>query len=150
MPEQDTPQSVLQAAKRSRKLHVSVIALAILPLVLPFPFYGLAVLWIRPVIEEIYSGCASFDCLNATYPVVTSWLDLWCLLVLGPSLLVALASILLGTIGLIRARRHPTSPENKNLFSASVGCGLIWAVLLGGMLLFGFGFLVPFFAQPVG
>lgn len=150
MPEQDTPQSILQAATRSRKLHVSVIALAILPLLLPFPFYGLAVLWIRPVIEETYSGCASFDCLNATYPVVTYWLELWCLLVLGPSILVALASILFGTIGLIRARRRPTSPENKSLFSVSVECGLVWAVLLGGMLLFGFTFLVPLLAQPVG
>jgi len=107
---------------------VSVIVLAILPLLLPVPFYGLAALWIFPGVEPRYLPCAAFTCQAAT-----DWNRLGWSLVLGPSLLVAVAALLLGTIGLVRARWHPTSPETLALFKKSVVSGVAWAVILGGI-----------------
>lgn len=99
------------AEKESRKLTIAVIILAILPLILPFSIVGLAQLRI-----------GSLD--NAT-----NWDSLAEVLLLGPSVFVAAASILLGCIGLFHSRKHPTSPKNMALFWISVICGSAWAIL---------------------
>lgn len=126
MPEHAEPATPLPAVRRSRKLTAAVVILAILPLLLPFPFYLLNVVWIGPIINEKMLECVSFDCSAA--------LDLErleVLLILGPSILAAVASLLLGYIGRFQARRRPTSPENAALFMVSITCGYAWAVLLG-------------------
>ena len=128
MAEQDVQTPAPHAAERSEKLTKAVIWLAILPLVLPIPFYGIAHVQIGPMENEAWSHCG-FDCPGATY-----WERIFWLVVLGPSMLVAVASILLGTIGLIRARRHPTSPENINLLQGSIISGVVWAIILGGYI----------------
>jgi hypothetical protein len=97
-------------------------------MVLPFPFALVALQRIYPVFQEQLSQCASLDCQIQTG---TYWEHLGWLLVLGPSLVVAVVSILLGTIGFIRARWYPTLPEHKVLFTASVVCGVIWTSLYG-------------------
>lgn len=113
-------------AGRSQKLTKAVIWLAILPLVLPLPFYGIVYQW----------GAAHAPaCLDFTCQALTDWERLVWLLVLGPSMLVAVTSILLGTIGLVRARRHPISFENKNLLLSSVVLGVLWAGILGCVFL---------------
>lgn len=114
-------------AARSWKLTAAVISLAILPLLLPFPFALIELKWIAPVVQAQWPHCGA-DCPPAIY-----WLRLGWLLVLGPSLLVALASLLLGTFGLIRARWRATSPKNRALLQASVTCGALWILLLGCM-----------------
>jgi hypothetical protein len=117
-----------RAPARSRTLTSAVILLAMLPMVLPFPFALIALQRIYPVFQEQLSQCVSLDCQGQ---IGTHWEHLGWLLVLGPSLLVAVASILLGTIGFIRARWYPTLPEHKVLFAASVACGVLWASLYG-------------------
>lgn len=126
MSEVDTHQPAPRAAPRSRKLLVAVILLAILPLLLPFPFYGLAQQRIFPAAGEALQQCTDFTCQAATDLEQRGWL-----LVLGPSFLVALASVLVGMIGLTWARLHPTSPKNMTLFWIIVTWGVIWATLFG-------------------
>lgn len=124
--EPDTPQTAPHAAERSERLLVATFLLAILPLVLPFPFYSLAQQWIFPVAGVALQQCTDFTCQAATDVERQAWL-----LVLGPSILVAMASILVGTMGLTLARWHPTSPKNRALFRIIVTCGVTWAVLFG-------------------
>jgi hypothetical protein len=104
----------------------------LLPLVLPFPFWGLELLWIGPKLHEQVLACASFDCPSAVY-----WDRLAWIVVLGPSLLVAVLSLLLGMIGLLRARWHPISPEQEWLLHGSVIGGFVWALIFGSLLWFG-------------
>lgn len=125
--EGNAPHTAPLEGSGTRNLTWTVIVLAILPLVLPWPFLGLAAVWIFPGVEPRLSQCsAAYLCQSAA-----DWNRLGWLLVLGPSLLVALASIFLGTIGLVRARRHPTSPKTINLLQGSVVSGVAWACLLG-------------------
>lgn len=126
-------------AARSRKLLVAVIILAILPLLLPFPFALLTLKWIVPVIVPEWSQCSA-HCPPSTYGERLEWL-----LILGPSLLVAVASLLLGTLGLVRARWRLPSPKNRVLLRASVTCGVVWVLLLGCMywVIFEIAGLVP-------
>lgn len=125
-----------RAAARSRKLTTTAIILMILPLLLPFPFYGLAALWIGPAVKEQLLQCASFDC-----PAAIAWLRLGWFLVLGPSILVGVTSMLLGSIGLFRMRWHPTSPENEDLFQVSVIGGFVWVFFFGFILWLGITYL---------
>ena len=111
MSEQAEPEPPLPAEKESRKLPIAVIILAILPLILPFSIVGLAQLRIGPLDN------------------VANWDSLAGFLLLGPSVLVAGASILLGCIGLFHSRRRPTSPKNMALFWMSVIGGSAWAIL---------------------
>jgi hypothetical protein len=113
-----------------------MLVLLLLPLVLPFPFWGVERLWIGPVIYEKMLACASFDC-----PPAVDWDRLAWIVVLGPSLLMAVASILLGMIGLFRARWHPISPEQEWLFHGSVIGGFVWALIFGCLLWFGIAVL---------
>jgi hypothetical protein len=119
-----TPAQGPQGAARSRKLLIAVILLAILPLALPFPFSFLAGEWIMPTIAPQFQQCLPYTCLTDRERL--EWL-----LFLGPSFLVAVASLLLGTIGLVRTRWHPTSPKNMALFRACLNWGVVWMLLLG-------------------
>jgi hypothetical protein len=132
----DAPQTAPPAGSGTRKLAVTVIVLAILPLLLPVPFYGLAALLIGPMDYAAWEQCASFNCPTATYLERLAWL-----LVLGPSILVAGGAILLGTIGLIRAQWFPTSSKQHDLFVGSVSCGVVWTVIVGSILWFGLSVL---------
>ena len=131
MSELNAHPATLPTAARSRKLTAAVIILAILPLALPFLF---ALFWQgiypgEPAVEaHLLQQCASFECVKQG---LLTWEQLGWLFILGPSILAALAPILLGTIGLIRARRHPTSPKNRALFRASLICGIVLAILFG-------------------
>lgn len=127
----------LPAAPRSKTLTVVVVTLLLLPLVLPVPFFGLNRLWIGPVYDAQLQACPSYDC-----PILVTLNRLSAILILGPSLLVAVAAFLLGTIGLFRRRWHPTSPNHEGLFGVSMVCGAAWVVLLGLMLWLIFTFLV--------
>ena len=129
MSEHPTPQATPTAGRRSRKLTAVVLILGLLPLVLPVPLVGLAHLWIAPVIAAKIQACASFYC-----PPADDWARLSYLVILGPSLLVAVASLLLGSIGLFRSRQHPTSPANTSLFAASMCCGAVWVGIFGCLL----------------
>lgn len=129
MSESQTSQATPPAAPRSRKLTTAVIILALLPLVLPLPFYGLAGLWFGPAGEAAWQACQSFDC-----PAAIDLDKLTALVVLGPSILAAITLVFLGVIGWFRARWHPTSPINMGLFYTSIVCGLAWVFLLGCIL----------------
>lgn len=126
MPEQPQPEPPRPAARRSRKLPIAVIILAILPLILPFSIVGLAQLRIGPLDN------------------VANWDSLAGFLLLGPSILVAAASILLGCIGLFYSHRRPTSPKNMALFWMSVICGSAWSILfiLAWLLIISFADMV--------
>lgn len=108
----------------------AVISLAILPLLLPFPFALVELKWLYPIFQEHLQQCASFDCGITTE---TDWERLGWLLVLGPSLLVAVTSLLLGTLGLVRARWRAISPKRRVLLRTSVTCGVVWILLFGCM-----------------
>lgn len=105
----------------------AVISLAILPLLLPFPFALLTLKWIVPVIVPEWSQCP-LNCPPSTYGERLEWL-----LILGPSLLVAVTSLLLGTLGLVRARWRAISPKRRVLLRTSVTCGVVWILLFGCM-----------------
>lgn len=126
------PEATPQAAPRSRKLAAAVMTLGILPALLPLPLYVWYLQWLAPVIQAHRLQCPSFTC-----PAMHSWDSLGWLLVLGPEILVALASVLLGYSGLWRSRWHPISPGNLALLRASVTWGVVWTVLFGCMLLVG-------------
>ncbi len=136
MPEPEKPWATPHAAPRSRRITIAAILLVLLPLVLPFPFWGLERLWIGPVIEEKVLACASFDC-----PAAVDWDRLAWIVVLGPSFLVAVGYMLLGIIGLIRARLRPISSEQEWLFYGSVIGGFVWALLFGFLLWLGIAVL---------
>jgi hypothetical protein len=125
MEESDTKTPQPDTAASLRNLKEAVIILAILPLVLPFLFDGPVVAELRPRANEVWSHCG-FDCPAATDLERMGWL-----LILGPSFLVAVVSILFGTIKLVHARRHPTSLETINWFQASILSGVVWVILLG-------------------
>lgn len=129
MSAQAEPEVPLPAAHRSKTLTAVVVILLLLPLVLPVPFVGIARLWLEPMIQAKRQACASLDC-----PAAFTLDQLSVLLILGPSLLVAVVTFLLGTIGLIRRRWHPTSPNHEGLFGISMVGGAAWVVLLGLLL----------------
>src|SRR5579859_4612644 len=120
-------------AHKSWKLAAAVTILAILPLILPFPLWGLESLWIGPLDAAAWESCRAFYC-----PAAAHWEHLAWMLVLGPSILVGAASILLGYIGLFLSRWRPTSPENVTLLRTSITCGFIWAVIFGVILIWGY------------
>ncbi|HEY7356757.1 MAG TPA: hypothetical protein VH590_09835 [Ktedonobacterales bacterium] len=132
MGELDAQPPASLAAGRSRKLTAVVIALAILPLLLPFLFALVELRWIYPMLQEQVLQCADSMCMDQAE---TYWERVGWLVTLGPSFLIALASILLGTIGLARARRHITSPQNVALFMVSLALGICWVVL--GLCIYG-------------
>ena len=136
MPEPEKPWAKPLAAPRSRRVTAAAITLVFLPLILPFPFWGVVRLWIGPVIEEKVLACASFDC-----PAAVDWDRLAWIVILGPSFLVAVGYMLVGIIGLIRARWHPISPEQEWLFHGSVIGGFVWALLFGLLLWIGIAVL---------
>jgi hypothetical protein len=119
------------AAGRSRKLIIALIVLAILPLLLPWPFLVIAREWIGPMEAKVWSHCG-FDCPGATY-----WERIFWLVVLGPSILVALASILFGTIGIAR---RTTAPKDAGKYGVSLAFGICWAVL--GLCIYGAIFVI--------
>jgi hypothetical protein len=130
MSELDAPQATPRAAARSWELTVTVIILTILPLLLPFPLYRLELLWIAPIDDAAWQQCG-FVCPAAQYVESLAYL-----LILGPSLLVAVAAVLVGTFGLVRARRHPTSLRKRTLLKVSVICGGVWSGIFGCLLVF--------------
>jgi len=84
------------------------------------------------MIDNAILTCASFDCPRAVD------LDrLADLLVLGPSLLLALTSLFLGNFGLILTDRRPTSPKKSHLLMASA-VGGFFLVLIFGCIFFNF------------
>jgi hypothetical protein len=129
LPEAQTAQATPPATPGSRRLGAVVITLVLLPLVLPWPFMGLAHLWIGPEAAARWQECQSFDC-----PAALDLDKLAAFLVLGPSMLVAMISLLLGVIGLFWTRGRSPSPKTVDWFKTSVGCGLVWMLLLGGVL----------------
>jgi hypothetical protein len=116
----------LAPAGRSKKLTVAVVVLLLLPVVLLFPFYDLAQVWIFPMAAEELQQCTDFICQAATDWERQAWL-----LVLGPSILAALLSILLGSGALIWMRGHTISPKNVSLLWTLVFGGIIWALIFG-------------------
>jgi hypothetical protein len=81
------------SARRSWTLTLTVLLLLFLPLVLPTPCYNLAQQWIFPMVRTQLDRCDHNPiCSIATDEARWAWL-----LVLGPSMLVAGASVLLGT-----------------------------------------------------
>jgi hypothetical protein len=112
----------------SRKLGITAIALIILPVILPFPLWGLASLWIGPLDYAAWEQCRSFYC-----PAAAHWESMEMFLTIGPSMLIAAASILLGMLGL-RSKRLSTLPGDRPLFWASFWCGILWFVILGVIL----------------
>lgn len=131
MPEQPQPEPPRPAEKESRKLGVTATALIILPVILPWPLWGLENLWIGPLDYAAWQQCRAFYC-----PAAAHWETLGTWLILGPSMLLAAASFLLGWIGLLRSRRRPTSQGNKSLFWVSFYLGLLWICIFGVILQF--------------
>ncbi len=131
MPEMKDEWAPTSHVGRSWKLTVAAILLAILPPLLPFPLYGLEQLWIGPLDSAAWQQCRAFYC-----PQAADLERLGAFLVLGPSLLVALALMLLGWIGAMHAHSHPTSSGNRDLFRGSVAFGVIWIALFGCILSF--------------
>ena len=126
MSDQTKPETPLAPAGRSKKLTFAVVILLILPLVVPFPLYNLAQMWLFPIAREELQQCTDFVCQAATDWERRAWL-----LVLGPSILAALLSILLGSGALVWMRRHTISPKNVALLWTIVIGGIIWALLFG-------------------
>ena len=137
MSEQAKLETPLPPVRRSKKLVAAVATLAFLPLVLPVPFLGLARLWLNPIIDAKMQACASLDC-----PAAFTLDQLSVFLILGPSVLVAVASILLGVIGLIRVHRRSIAQEQAGIFMVSVVIGAAWVLLLGCVLWFILSFLI--------
>ncbi len=108
---------------------IVVVSLLILPLLLPWPLLLLEIQWIGPMIHEALLACASFYC-----PAATDLDQQGGQLVVGPSLLVASISLLLGLFGLIYTHWRPTSPKNTNLLTVSMICGFVWIVIFGCVL----------------
>ena len=124
MPEHAGLATTPPAVKTSWKLPVAVIVLALLPLVLPFPLHFISGQWLGPIDNAQWELCKSFGCSPAGDTE-----RLWALLSLGPSMLFALASILLGIIGLRRSRWHQTSPKSVGWLRVSCALGALWAVV---------------------
>ena len=116
---------------RSWKLTVAAILLVILPPLLPSPLYALEQLWIAPIASAARQQCESFYCQAAVEPE-----RLGALLVFGPSVLFAVASVFFGFITIERSKRRPTSQKEAFLLGATVVLGLVWAVFFGFMLWF--------------
>ena len=133
MPEHAEPATPPPAVKTSWKLAVAVIVLALLPLVLPFPLHFISGQWLGPIDDAQWEQCKSFGCSPAGDTE-----RLWALLSLGPSMLFALASILLGVIGLCRSRWHQTSQKSVGWFCVSCALGTLWAVVFGVVLWWAF------------
>ena len=125
MSEQAASEPAPPAERASRKLAAAVAVLAILPVILPFPLWGLERLWIGPLDDAAWAQCQAFYC-----PAAAHWETLGTWLVLGPSMLLAAAWFLLGFLGLLHSRRHPTPPGNRSLFWASFWCSILWFFIL--------------------
>lgn len=125
MPEQPQPEPPRPTANISRKLGITATTLIILPVILPWPLWGLENLWIGPLDYAAWQQCRSFYC-----PAAAHWETLATYMILGPSMLLAAASFLLGWIGLLRSRRYPISQGNRPLFWASFWCGILWFIIL--------------------
>lgn len=125
MAELAKPETSLPPARRSKKLVIIATTLDILPLVLPAPFFGLDRLWIAPMYNANLQACPLRDC-----PVLKT-LHILETLILGPSILVALASILLGVIGLIRIHQRSIAQNQAGTFQLSVVSGVAWVLLMG-------------------
>jgi hypothetical protein len=119
--EMDAQTPMSHTAGRSRKLTTIVIVLAILPLLLPLPT-SLFAFGVTQVIVQ-----CPVNCPYTTFGERLEWL-----LMLGPSFLAAVASILLGIIGNVRIRRQPFVSKDEWLFDISIACGIVWLILLGG------------------
>jgi hypothetical protein len=113
--------STPQPALRSWKLTASVLALAVLPLLLVALFALIGFIWIAPITEAQMSQC------SAVCPAVTYWERLELLLTLGPAFLVALIYIFAGSIGLLRARTRPILLSKRALLRRCLWWGLNWA-----------------------
>lgn len=110
---------------RSHKLLVTVVILALLPPLLVYPLFRLHLLWTDPLVSEAFQQCASYyDC-----PTAASYAALGGLLVLGPPFLLATASLILGYMGVARARRRPDSRKEIRVLEGSMAAGLLWAML---------------------
>lgn len=131
MAEQTSPEPARPTEKRSWKLAVAVAALTILPPILPFPLWSLERLWIGPLDAAAWEQCRAFYC-----PAAAHWETLGTFLVLGPSMLLVTASILLGFLGVLYSRRHPTLPGNVLMFWVSMSLGALWASILMVILQF--------------
>jgi hypothetical protein len=112
-------------------LIVAAILLVILPPLLPCPLYALEQLWIAPIASAAVQQCKAFYCPAAVEPE-----RLGTLLVFGPSVLIAVASIFFGFINIERSKRRPTSQKEAVLLGATVVLGLTWGVFFGFMLWF--------------
>lgn len=128
MPDPAEQAVTLPAVRRSRKLARAGMLLGVLPVLLPFPFWGLEILWIAPIARAQWAQCRLFTC-----PPAAGWERLGALLVLGPSILVAVAALVCGYIGIIHWPRYPT--EKKRLFYVGFALGMLWAVIFGMFLL---------------
>jgi hypothetical protein len=102
-------------------LAVAGMSLGILPPVLIGPLYFVYHLWIAPQ-QQFWSGLGAFY-------------------VLGPGVLVALAAIICGYIGIKHWPRYPS--ENLIWFNLSLALGVVWAgffwVIVGTGLYLGAG-----------
>lgn len=129
MPEHAGPEAPLPTARRSRKLAVTMITLLLLPFILPVPLAYGEFLWIYPMATEQRRQCTSFPCPAAINGDRLGWL-----VVLGPSILLLLTALFLGTIGLVRARRCPTLPEKMEWYQLGVVIGTVLTLLFGCIL----------------
>jgi hypothetical protein len=122
MPKDADPETSLPAARRSRKLARAGLILGILPVVLPWPLWGLELLWIGPIDYATWEQCQNFYC-----PAAIPWEQLACILILGPSILGSVAAMVCGYIGIIHWPRYPT--EKLTLFNVSVALGALWTFI---------------------
>ncbi|HEY7125457.1 MAG TPA: hypothetical protein VH540_15995 [Ktedonobacterales bacterium] len=130
MPELDEQESTPLVAPRSRKLTVAAMLLAILPPLLPFPLGGLVRLWIGPLDSAAWQQCHDFYC-----PQAADVEHLATLLVLGPSLLIAVVAIVFSFKKSRLELRNPGSEEVGMLLSLTC-MSIIWAVFLGIIMWF--------------
>ncbi len=129
MPEHAGPEMPLPAARRSRKLAVTMITLLLLPFILPVPLAYGEFLWIYPMSTEQRRQCTSFPCIAAI-----TWDRVGWLFVLGPSILLLLTAIFFGAVGLIRAYKRPTLPEKMEWYQLGVVIGTVLTLLFGCIL----------------
>ncbi len=139
MPEDRELEIRISATPKSRKLTITVITMAALPVILPLPLYFFYLTWFHPLIQGQLRQCgAAFSCPPAEY-----WDRLGGILLFGPEIIVAVISLFFGFIGLAYSYSRPTSPGNRTLFRIGVACGLVWVVLFGCALIW-------YLAIPVG
>ncbi len=118
---EQTPAS--PAARSSWKLVIAAILLVILPPLLPFPLYLLEQLWIAPTASAAWEQCKAFYCAAAVAPE-----RLGALLVWGPSVFIAVASMFFGYITIERSHRRGAQLRRKKPFYLE----LAWFLALSG------------------